>query len=74
VALRISRVLSSRDKVLIVDDWVETGSQALAVAEAIGLCGAELVGTSVLVDDTAASVRSALNLVALIKKEDIPIG
>lgn len=74
VALRVSRVLSSRDKVLIVDDWIETGSQARAVAEAIGLCGAELVGTSVLVDDTTATVRSALNLVALIKKEDIPIG
>ncbi len=34
------------DRVLLVDDWAETGSQACAVQELISRCGAECIGTS----------------------------
>jgi adenine phosphoribosyltransferase len=38
------------DRVVLVDDWVETGSQVLAAREMIEMCGGELVGVSVIVD------------------------
>ncbi len=50
--LRLQRAaLSDADSVLLVDDWFETGSQALAAKALIQDCGAELVGASVIVDE-----------------------
>jgi adenine phosphoribosyltransferase len=49
--LRIQRSsITWRDRVLLVDDWIETGSQALAVRELITAQGAALVGCAVIVD------------------------
>lgn len=45
--------LNAGDRVLLVDDWVETGSQARAVQTLAEACEAKLVGLSVLVDGTA---------------------
>ncbi|MGI5242751.1 phosphoribosyltransferase family protein [Dactylosporangium sp. CA-139066] len=39
------------DRVLCVDDWVETGAQALAVREMVEEAGAEWLGLACVVDD-----------------------
>lgn len=71
VSIRVARVLSSEDRVVLVDDWIETGSQGRAVKAAIEQCGAELIGTSVVVDDTTAAVRADLNVIALVTSADL---
>jgi adenine phosphoribosyltransferase len=49
--LRLQRAsLSPGDRVLLVDDWIETGSQAAAAHALIEEAGAEFVGVSVIVD------------------------
>jgi adenine phosphoribosyltransferase len=50
--LRLQRAsLSHGDRVLLVDDWIETGSQAAAAHALIEEAGAEFVGVSVIVDE-----------------------
>ena len=71
VELELARVLSASDRVLLVDDWIETGSQARAVKEAVESCQARLVGVSVLVDDTTPAVRHELSLAAIVRSEDL---
>ena len=53
-------VLTSGDYVLLVDDWVETASQALAARRLIEDCGAAWAGLSVLVNQTEPSTRRLL--------------
>jgi adenine phosphoribosyltransferase len=72
INFELSRVLGASDRVLLIDDWIETGSQADAVRRAIELCGAELVGTSVLVDQTSASKRAALCVASLVEASELP--
>lgn len=72
VAFRLARILSSADQALLVDDWIETGSQAKAVKEALESSGAKFTGTSVVVDDTTAAVRSDLKVVALVRAAELP--
>ena len=43
--------LTPGDAVLLIDDWFETGSQALTAKALIEECGAELVGAGVIVDE-----------------------
>jgi len=50
-SLRVQRAsLGPADRVLLVDDWIETGSQARAVRELVEAAGARLIGCAVLVD------------------------
>lgn len=72
ITFTVARVLDSGDRVLPVDDWIETGSQAFAIASAIEEMGAELVGTSVIVDQAPEKVRSALNVVGLLRHDQLP--
>jgi adenine phosphoribosyltransferase len=74
VLISIARVLSSEDKVLLVDDWIQTGSQGRAVKAVVEACGAELSGTSVIVDDTTAQVRADLNVVALVASGELGVS
>lgn len=53
-------LVGSGQRVVLVDDWVETGSQALATAALVERCGARLVGIAVVVDDAADPARAAL--------------
>ena len=48
------------DRVLLVDDWSETGAQALAARQLIEECGGEYVGLSLLVDQLTEEMRNAL--------------
>jgi adenine phosphoribosyltransferase len=50
--------LEPSDRVLLVDDWVETGSQALAAKAMIEETGAFFVGASVIVDQLPVRLRT----------------
>ena len=62
------------DRVVIVDDWIETGSQARTVASLVARLGGVVVGTSVLVDDTTEAVRQELGVRALLSSSELPGG
>jgi adenine phosphoribosyltransferase len=57
------RALAAGDRALLVDDWAERGSQALAARALVEACGAHLVGVSLLVDQLEDPVREALGRV-----------
>ena len=61
--LRMQAVLDERDRVLLVDDWAERGSQAAAVRELVEGTGATFAGVSLLVDQLGPAVRAALGTV-----------
>lgn len=52
------------DRLLLVDDWIETGHQASAVRSMIEACGGTWVGCSVVVDQLDAVRRAGLGAVA----------
>jgi adenine phosphoribosyltransferase len=72
--LRVQRsVLASQDAVLLVDDWAETGSQALAAKALIEECGASYAGLSLLVDQLSDSARGSLAPVrAVVRGDELP--
>jgi adenine phosphoribosyltransferase len=53
-------VLTEADRVLIVDDWLETGSQMLTAAALVRDANAELVGVAVIVDQSSAAMVDRL--------------
>lgn len=71
VAIQLARVLGPSDRVLLVDDWIETASQALAVKEAVERCGADLVGVSVLVEDAGYDAGRLPCLEAVVRSSDL---
>lgn len=64
VPFRLARVLTSADVVLLVEDWIQTGSQARAIKEAVEASGARFAGMSVIVDEMTAHARVDLNRVS----------
>jgi adenine phosphoribosyltransferase len=52
--------VASGERVLLVDDWAETASQALAAKELIAECGGEYVGLTMLVDQLSDENRKRL--------------
>jgi adenine phosphoribosyltransferase len=48
------------DRVLLVDDWAETGNQALAARALVEECGGAWAGVSLLVDQLQDEVRGRL--------------
>jgi adenine phosphoribosyltransferase len=72
--LRMQRSsLGLGDRVLLVDDWIETGSQALAVQELVVQAGAEWVGCAVIVDQLRSAARPLVEPVhALVAKTELP--
>lgn len=63
------------DRVVMVDDWCETGAQALALQELVGRCSARFLGLSVIVgelpEETAAMFR---RYEALVNAQDLRRG
>ena len=74
VELTLARVLTPGDRVLLVDDWIETGSQATAIADAITQMGSTLAGMAVIVDQAPDHIRHALNVVGLLRRDELPPG
>jgi adenine phosphoribosyltransferase len=59
--LRLQRdMIGENDRVLLVDDWIETGAQAETVRGIVEQCGARWAGCSVLVDQLTAERRAAI--------------
>jgi adenine phosphoribosyltransferase len=60
-------------RAVLVDDWIETGSQALAAAGLVAEAGAELVGVAVIVDEASPGARAALPpLRGLVRSSELP--
>ena len=59
------------DRVLVVDDWITSGSSIRAVAEAIAASGAVYVGASVLVDKAVPATIDELRVVALVAFDEL---
>ncbi len=65
--------VGSKDRVLLVDDWVETGTQALAARRLIEDCGARWVGLTVLVDQAEPAIRELLEpFSSVVRYADLP--
>jgi adenine phosphoribosyltransferase len=58
--------VTTTDRVLLVDDWIETGSQALAARQLIEECGGQWAGLAVLVDQAPEATRTRLEPVAAV--------
>ena len=56
------RSLDEHDRALLVDDWFETGSQALTAKAMVEEAGAVLIGAAVMVDQLAGPARRALGV------------
>jgi adenine phosphoribosyltransferase len=65
-------LLTERDRVLFVDDWIDTGAQALTAARLVEDAGAEWIGGSVIVDGTEWSVRRRLDIRCLLNVRELP--
>jgi adenine phosphoribosyltransferase len=64
---------SAGDRALLIDDWIETGSQALAARAVVEACGAELSGLSVIIDETTAPTRKRLPpVMAIVSSLELP--
>jgi adenine phosphoribosyltransferase len=68
--LRMQRSVDGRDRVLLVDDWAERGSQALAARELVESCGATFAGVSLMVDQLDPDTRMALARVTSLVRAD----
>jgi adenine phosphoribosyltransferase len=71
IHFQLARVLDGSDRALLVDDWVETGSQALAVKEAVEISGAGMAGVSVLVEDAGHDRGRLPGLAAVVPSSDL---
>jgi adenine phosphoribosyltransferase len=58
------------DRDVLVDDWFETGAQALAARALIQETGATLVGMSIVVDDLNEEVRGRLGRLHALLRAD----
>ena len=67
--LRMQRAVDAADRVLLVDDWAERGSQAEGGSPARRGC-AVFLGTSIIVDQLDAGVRASLGRVTSIVTAD----
>ena len=72
--LRLQRhVIEPGDRVLIVDDWAETGSKAITTRRLVEACGGQFVGLSLLVDQLSEQLRDELAPVAAVAlAEELP--
>jgi len=64
--------LKAGDRVLVVDDWVQTGGQLLGVREIVTRAGATWCGVALVVDGLSdSSLRRSLNLRSLLHVRDL---
>lgn len=66
----MQRIVGAADRILLIDDWAERGSQAHAAAQLVEACGATFLGVSVIVDQLQDDVRSRLRRVTAIVMAD----
>ena len=59
------------DRVLVADDWVETGGQVAALRHQVRSAGAAYLGTVAVVDATTDQLRADLRIRALLRRADL---
>jgi adenine phosphoribosyltransferase len=74
--LRLQRsALTTGDRVVLVDDWIETGSQADAARSLVTDAGADWVGCGVIVDQLESSARARFGRVhSIVLAAELPPG
>jgi adenine phosphoribosyltransferase len=66
-------LLRPSERIVLVDDWAEAGSQAMAAKQMIESSGASFVGLSIIVDQLADERRAELGtVVAILRHEELP--
>jgi adenine phosphoribosyltransferase len=72
--LRLQRsALRPGDRLVLVDDWIETGSQVMAARDLIADAGAHLAGCSIIVDQMTDQVRRDIGRVdAIVRADELP--
>lgn len=68
--LRMQAVIGDGDAVLMVDDWAERGSQAMAARTLVESCGARWLGLAVVVDELPEDRRTLLGRVTHLVRAD----
>jgi adenine phosphoribosyltransferase len=66
-----TRRIGGRDRVLLADEWIQTGAHATATRRIIEDLGAAYVGAAVIVDATTNDVRRSLNVRSLLRVHDL---
>ncbi|NED51263.1 phosphoribosyltransferase [Micromonospora aurantiaca] len=66
------RRLNPGDRVLLVDDWVDTGAQLDALGRVVRDAGAHLIGAAALVATCPPEVAERLGLRALVTGDELP--
>ena len=60
------------DRLLLVADWIETGSQARAVMQLVVACGGELAGMAAMVDQSSPETRAGFGkFVSLVLADEL---
>jgi adenine phosphoribosyltransferase len=71
IAIR-KHAIRNRERILFIDDWIETGGQATAVRNIVEDAGADWVGAAVIVDATSAATRRTLNVRGILREAQLP--
>lgn len=66
------RLFRPGDRVLLVDEWIETGAQAHAVRRMVDEAGADWVGAAVIVAACPPEVGERLGVKALVTDDQLP--
>lgn len=66
-----TRHLDPVDRVLLVDDWAETGAQLGALVDIVAATGARYLGAAVIVDGVPADVRDRLSVRGLLRDAEL---
>lgn len=65
-------LLHPSDRVLLVDDWIETGANATAARDLVIGAEATWIGVATIVDAVPAGTRRQLNVRSLIRSSSLP--
>jgi len=69
---RMRSTIGPRDRIVLVDDWVERGSQARAARSLVERTGATWLGMVAMVDDTDAETREDIGpLRSLVRSSEL---
>ncbi|AGZ38372.1 phosphoribosyltransferase family protein [Actinoplanes friuliensis] len=66
-----THLVGPADRVLIVDDWAATGAQARGLTSLLGLLGAQVIGTAVIVDECNPAISAELKIRGLLTGDDL---
>ena len=69
---QLQQSVTADDRCLLVDDWIERGSQAIAARDLIEACGGVLVGVAVIVDQLDSDRAQLPAITSIIKAAELP--